>query len=219
MTGVQTCALPISMANSANAFTVAAFGKANTALQNTTGTLVGDLTVTGNVIHQKQSVVYYTPSTTDNAAIHILAANTKGGTGYADVLKLTNLSGGVSNPNKWIRINNTGNLEVVNSAYNMASAVLTDAGNLTTAGTITPGAWTAGQVIKDTILSNSEVTVVSTTIATSGSTTNFVTYNYTPVSASSYLIVHFHLSKYTPAGTTDDSWYSQLQVEIGRAHV
>ena len=197
----------------ANTVAVAAFDKANSALQNTSGTFAGDLTVTGNVISQKQSVVYYTPATTDNAAIHVLAANTKGGTGYADVFKLTNLSGGATNPNKWIRINPTGNLEVVNSAYNMASAVLTDAGNLTTAGTITPGAWTAGQVIKDTILSNSEVTVVSTTIATSGSTTNFVTYNYTPVSASSYLIVHFHLSKYTPAGTTDDSWYSQLQVD------
>lgn len=86
-------------------------------------------------------------------------------------------------------------------------------GNLTTTGYLAPQKWQAGQVIKDIMLSNAEVTVVSTTIATSGSTTNFITYNYTPLSASSYLIVHFHLSKYTPQGTTDDSWYSTLSVD------
>ena len=91
--------------------------------------------------------------------------------------------------------------------------MLTNDGNITTKGTIVPGAYSAGQVIKDVILSNSEVTVVSTTIAPSGTSTNFITYNYTPVSASSYLIVHYHLSKYQPHGTTDDSWYSQLLVD------
>lgn len=172
-----------------------------------------NLTVSGNATIQKQVFVTYTPSSTVNAAVEISAANTKGGTGYADVLKLTNIGGGVTNPAKWIRVTSAGALEVINSSYQMASATLSDAGNFTAAGTITPGAWSAGQVIKDTMLSNSEVTVVSTTIAASGSTTNFVTYNYTPVSASSYLLIHYHLSKYAPAGTTDDSWFSQLLVD------
>lgn len=185
---------------------------ANTKLANATGTFSGDLTVTGNVIHNKQAVIYFQPSAAINAAIHIAAANTRGGAGYADVFKLTNLSGG-TNPDKWVRLGSTGTIEIINNAYTSILASLTDGGNLSTSGTISAGAYSAGQVIKDIMLSNSEVTVVSTTIAPSGSTTNFVTYNYTPVSSSSYLIVHFHLSKYQPQGTTDDSWYSQLLVD------
>ena len=71
----------------------------------------------------------------------------------------------------------------------------------------------AGSVLKDTMLDNSQVTVVSTTAGSTGSMVNFITYSYTPVSSSSYLIVHIHISKYTMAGTTDDSWFSQINVD------
>ena len=71
----------------------------------------------------------------------------------------------------------------------------------------------AGSVLKDTMLSNSEVTVVSTTIAATGSNVDFITYSYTPVSSSSYLIIHIHISKYEQSGTTDDSWFSVLRVD------
>lgn len=69
----------------------------------------------------------------------------------------------------------------------------------------------AGSVLKDTMLSNTEMTVVSTTIAATNSNVDFITYSYTPTSATSYLIVHFHCSKYVAAGTTDDSWFSVLK--------
>jgi hypothetical protein len=62
------------------------------------------------------------------------------------------------------------------------------------------------------MLSNTEMTVVSTTIAATNSNVDFITYSYTPVSSSSYLFVHFHCSKYVPSGTTDDSWFSVLKV-------
>lgn len=172
-----------------------------------------NLTVSGNVNVNKQVIVTYTPTSAVNAAIEVYAANTRGGIGYADFLSATNLSGGATNPNKFFRLGSTGTIEIINSAYTATLASLSDGGNLSISGTISAGAYSAGQVIKDVMLSNSEVTVVSTTIATSGSVTNFVTYNYTPVSASSYLIVHYHLSKYQPQGTTDDSWYSQLLVD------
>lgn len=160
-----------------------------------------------------QLFVTYTPSTITGSAIQIAAANTRGGTGYADVLQLTNTSGGATNPNKTIRLNITGGIEVIDSNYGNNIFMITDGGNVSSKGTITPGAYSPGQVIKDTMLSNSEVTVVSTTIAPSGTNTNFITYNYTPVSASSYLVVHFHLSRYEPQGTTDDSWFSILSVD------
>jgi hypothetical protein len=199
--------------NSAFGVINSSFGKANTALQNTSGTFAGDLTITGNTIHNKKMIVNYTPSAVVNAAIEILAANTQGGIGYADFFKFVNISGGSTNPNKFIRLDSVGSLQVIDSSYGNNIFMLTNDGNITTKGTIVPGAYSAGQVIKDVILSNSEVTVVSTTIAPSGTSTNFITYNYTPVSASSYLIVHYHLSKYQPQGTTDDSWYSQLLVD------
>lgn len=100
----------------------------------------------------------------------------------------------------------------LNESGGAVKATLDTDGNFTTTGYLAPQKWQAGQVIKETMLGNSELTVISTTIATSGSTTNFVTYNYTPVSDSSYLLIHFHLSRYQPQGTTDDSWYSQLLV-------
>ena len=156
--------------------------------------------------------VTYTPATTTGAALTLTAANTQGGTGYADFLKVINSSTGATANSKTFRLSSTGGLEIINNAYTATIAALTDGGNLLTAGTITPGAWTAGQVIKDTMLSNAEVTLVSTTIAATGSDVDFITYNYTPVSSSSYLIVHIHISKYTNGGTTDDSWYSVLKV-------
>jgi hypothetical protein len=71
----------------------------------------------------------------------------------------------------------------------------------------------AGSVLKDTMLSNSELNVLSTTIAQTTSNVNFVTYNYTPVSSSSYLMIDFHLSKYVIPGSMDDSYYSILLVD------
>jgi len=71
----------------------------------------------------------------------------------------------------------------------------------------------AGSVLKDTMLSNSELNIISTTIAQTTSNVNFITYNYTPVSSSSYLMIHFHLSKYIIPGSIDDSYFSVLAVD------
>jgi hypothetical protein len=89
-------------------------------------------------------------------------------------------------------------------------------GNLSVAGAVTPGIWTAGQVIKDTILSNTEVTISTTTIATSTSDTDFLTYSYTPLSSTSYLVIHYHLADYSfESGTGNDSYFSRIKVDDG----
>jgi len=89
-----------------------------------------------------------------------------------------------------------------------------DSGNLVTNGFLNPLAWKAGQVIQDVMLSNTEVTVVSTTIAGTTSNVDFITYSYTPISSSSYLMVHIHISKYnmSDVATGNESWYSVLKV-------
>jgi hypothetical protein len=87
-------------------------------------------------------------------------------------------------------------------------------GNMVVTGFIKPNAWRAGQVINDIILSNTEVTISTTTIATSTSDTDFLTYSYTPLSSTSYLVIHYHLSDYTfESGTGNDSYFSRIKVD------
>jgi len=116
----------IAIIEASNAFNQAnlAYNKANTAITTSGGSITGSLNVT------------FTPATVINTAMTITAANTKGGTGYADVFKLTNSSSGATNSTKWIRINSTGGLEIINSAYTGMPLELTDSGNLTVTGNV-----------------------------------------------------------------------------------
>lgn len=153
-------------------------------------------------------------NTSNQGMIFFSGSGTIGGTGYTDFIKVTNTAVGATNINKTFRITSVGNLEVVNSAYNAVPLILSDSGNLIVAGSVTANAWTVGQTIKDTILSNTEVTVNTTTIATSNSDTDFVTYSYTPVSSNSYLIIHYHLSSFSfEGGTGNDSYFSRIKVD------
>jgi hypothetical protein len=125
-----TSQLAYNQANTVFGVANAAFGVANTALQNTNVTLAGNLTVTGNVIANKQVVVTYTPTTSVNAVATLAGANTQGGTGYVDFLKASNLSGGATNPHKTFRLNSTGGIEVINSAYSANLLTLDDNGRM-----------------------------------------------------------------------------------------
>ena len=119
-------------ANSAGSYANSAFSKANNALANTGGSITGNVSIT------------YQPVTTTGSGLSITAANTIGGTGYADVLKFTNTSAGATNGNKTIRLSSVGELQVVNSAYLITSFSLSDAGDLTLAGNTTTNGIAAG---------------------------------------------------------------------------
>jgi hypothetical protein len=87
-------------------------------------------------------------------------------------------------------------------------------GNLVMTGFIKANAWRAGQVVNDIMLSNTEVTISTTTIATSTSDTDFLTYSYTPLSSTSYLVIHYHLANYDfSGGTGNDSYISRIKVD------
>jgi hypothetical protein len=92
------------------------------------GTLTG-LTSTGIVN------INYTGSS--NTSVVIGGSNTKGGAGFHDFLSVTNGADSISNPNKYFRLNSTGDFEIVNSAYSTTILILTDSGNLTVPGTVT----------------------------------------------------------------------------------
>jgi hypothetical protein len=75
---------------------------------------------------------------TDAIALQIAGYANKGGTGYHDFLKVTNSYGSATNPNKFFRLNSTGNLEIINSAYTANLFTITDAGVVSFGGTAFP---------------------------------------------------------------------------------
>jgi hypothetical protein len=66
------------------------------------------------------------------------------------------------------------------------------------------------------MLSNTDFTVPATTVATTTSDTDFISYSYTPVSSSSYLIIYVHVGSYEAAktaGSGTDSYFSRIKVD------
>jgi hypothetical protein len=72
-------------------------------------------------------------SASTNGSLTITGQNTKGGSSYHDFLYVSNTSASVLNPNKYFRLNNIGNLEIINSNYGTNIFTLTDSGSLTLA--------------------------------------------------------------------------------------
>jgi hypothetical protein len=114
----------------------------NSSLSNIT--VSGSAVISGNITSSGLITSSITGSPTNTALYNLSAGNTFGGTGYADVIKLTNTSGGSTNPNKYIRLNSSGSLEVINSAYLLDILTLTDTGALTVRNTITSNGFTVG---------------------------------------------------------------------------
>ena len=79
-----------------------------------------------------------TSTVSSGAAALITSGNsTQGGATYLDVIKGTNTGAGVTNGSKTIRINPTGAMEWINSAYTAVILTLTDAGALTATADVT----------------------------------------------------------------------------------
>jgi hypothetical protein len=94
-------------------------------LISATGNITGGNTTTTGAVYSN-----FNTNTANTASFNATGGNTKGGTGYLDFLVAQNTSGGATNPYKWLRVNPTGGLEVINSAYTTNIFNLTDAGAL-----------------------------------------------------------------------------------------
>jgi hypothetical protein len=88
----------------------------------------------GNVITTGAVYSNFNTNTANTGSFMATGGNTKGGTGYLDFLVARNTSGGATNPYKWFRLNSTGGLEIVNSAYSTNLLNLSDAGALSIPG-------------------------------------------------------------------------------------
>jgi hypothetical protein len=64
----------------------------------------------------------------NNATLYIFGNNNIGTSGYYQFLAVKNTQSGVTNPNKFIRINSTGGMEWINSGYTAAIMTISDAG-------------------------------------------------------------------------------------------
>lgn len=91
------------------------------------------------------SLTYTGAGTT--STLNLLGYNSKGGTGYHDFLKITNGYSSATNATKWLRLNSTGGLEIINSAYTAALLVLDDVGNMTLGGSLVMSSRPAFRVI------------------------------------------------------------------------
>jgi len=78
--------------------------------------------------------VTYTPGTRTGVAILSTGKDTQGGTGYFDFLRATNTTSGATNPNKTFRLNSTGAIEIINSAYTTTLMSLSDTGFMSVKG-------------------------------------------------------------------------------------
>lgn len=140
-----------------------------------------------------------------------------GGTGYADIIKMTNTVAGTTNPNKFIRMNSSGSFEIVNNAYSTTLLFLDDNGNLSASGALGAGAYTAGQHVKTTIWNASEMGFSSTYTQSTNSYTTIASKSYSPGSSSSYIFFEVY-ARYAINGAAEDSFISQLTwngIEIG----
>jgi hypothetical protein len=105
-------------------------GNLNTGAQVVaTGNITG-----GNLISTGAVYSNFNTNTANTASFNATGGNTKGGTGYLDFLVAQNTSGGATNPYKWLRVNSTGGLEIINSAYTQNLFNLSDAGALSIPG-------------------------------------------------------------------------------------
>jgi hypothetical protein len=85
------------------------------------------LTVTNANLNNGINVTY-TPYATSGQAIFATGGDTQGGTGYFDFLKITSSATSATNVSKTFRVDNSGTLQILNSAYTATIFSVTDRG-------------------------------------------------------------------------------------------
>lgn len=82
-------------------------------------------------------VINVTGGDGNTSSIQATGYNQRGGTGYHGFLQATNTYGSATNPNKYFRLDSSGSLQIINSAYSQVLFGLSDAGALSIPYTMT----------------------------------------------------------------------------------
>jgi hypothetical protein len=159
---------------------------ANTAAYLTTYT--GNVS-SGNLNVGSYSNLYITTGSLTNRSALTISGNVygRGGVGYLDAVQLTNNYSAATNPNKYIRVNPTGGIEIINSAYTTTLLSLSDAGVLNVSGSYQVAGKQAvnGPAFRAYIAGSQTITSGSQQRVTFGSETfdtnsNFASSTFTP---------------------------------------
>ena len=136
----------------------------------------------GNVTISTQGEIYnWSFDTTGNLTtpgeVVVVSNNEHGGTGYAGIMTMTNTTVGATNPNKYLRLNTTGNLQIVNSAYTQTIFDLADSGELTLYANLTAANANLGNLVTANFANFTNDLVVQGNIANANniSVTNNIT--------------------------------------------
>jgi hypothetical protein len=101
----------------------------------------------GEMMRITQNKVLITNSVAGvSSLLHFSGSDTVGGNSYVDFISVTNTYASATNPNKWFRLNGTGDIEIKDSAYSATILSLTNAGVLNT-----PGGGTSDARVKNNI--------------------------------------------------------------------
>jgi hypothetical protein len=122
---------PIDLTVISSSYTAATASFAFTSSWSTNSFTASNLTTTNNYTVTTLNINSSgSTGTSTNGTLTITGQNTKGGSAYHDFLYVSNTSASVLNPNKYFRLNDTGNLEIINSNYGTNIFTLTDSGSL-----------------------------------------------------------------------------------------
>ena len=91
----------------------------------------GNVMVGGNLFVGGGFANIFSPSISTDSALQIVGNVARGGASYHDFLRVTSTASGATNVNKHFRLDGTGNLQIINSAYSSTILSLTDSGILT----------------------------------------------------------------------------------------
>lgn len=136
-------------------------------------TVTGTLGVTGSATLSGGATVgtVLTASGTSGSggsAFVISTANT----GYGGQFQLNNSNGGATSPNKYVRVNSSGNLEFLNSNYSTVIASLSDAGAFTATSFSGAGTGLTGTAASLSIGGNAATATSATSATTATTATN-----------------------------------------------
>ena len=178
-------------------------------LDGVTSGIQGQLNFKADLLSPTITMASFVSARSDVDPLTISTANGHGGSGYAGLITLENTSSGATNTKKFIRMNNAGSFEIVNNAYSSTLLYLGDNGDLSVSGSIGAGAFTAGQTIKTTLWSASDMGFTTTYNNATNTYATIASKTYSPASASSYIFVEVY-ARYYVNGAGDDSFFSQL---------
>ena len=95
---------------------------------------------------------------------------------------------------------------------NVVTALNAYSGNINVTGGITKTQFNSGEIIKTTMYSAAELTILAEVNANTNNFTDVVEQSYTPVYSNSYLMIDF-TTRYTASGAGHDSFTSQIAVD------